>query len=172
MGDTFTDRPNTLRLRRAKRTGWLICIASLFLAGLFMVGLWTRSYWALAIPVGGGVFTVVFLTFWIGYTINTVKGIPAEADHYEGRGARTMAKLICVASLGAGGIFLWGVFLRSYWALAIPVAAVVLTLAAMVFWIGWAIVTQRSTLSETPGAEQSQGVELGEVSEVPADAGP
>lgn len=179
MGKPFTDPPHNLSLRRAKRTGLLICIASLAVAGAFTAGLTTGSYWALAVPVAVGVFTGVFLAFWIGYTINTVKGIPAEADHYNGRGARLMATLLCLASLGVGALFVWGLLLRSYWALALPVAGVVLTLAAMVFWIGWAILTQRSTLhlhakdAEAPSGAQGAGPlgDLGKAVELPADAG-
>jgi hypothetical protein len=142
-----------LALRRARRTGALICVASLALAAAFVAGLAQGSYWALALPVTAGVLGVLTLAFWIGYTINTVRGIPAEADHYEGRAARRIALGICVASVALAALFLVGVALRSYWALAVPVAAAVLGLASMVFWIGWAIVTQRRSLPEPAPAQ-------------------
>lgn len=137
-----------LALRRARRTGALICLAAVALAALFVLGLVRQSYWALAIPVGAGVLAVLWASFWIGYTIRTVRGIPPEAEHYETRRARRMALGICGISVALAATFLFGVARQSYWALAVPVAGAVLGLAAMVFWIGWAIVTQRSTLAE------------------------
>jgi dipeptide/tripeptide permease len=135
-----------LALRRARRTGVLVCIATVALAALFVTGLARESYWALAIPVAAGVLGVLILAFWIGYTVNTVRGIPTEADHYQGRGARRIALGICTVSVALALLFALGVARESYWALALPVTAAVLGLLAMVFWIGWAIVTQRSTL--------------------------
>jgi len=55
--------------------------------------------------------------------------------------------MICVASVGLLVWFLTGIFQESYWALAVPVAVAVLGLLGMVFWIGWAIVTQKTTLA-------------------------
>ena len=52
--------------------------------------------------------------------------------------------------MGLAVLFVAGVMRQSYLALAIPVAAALLGLLGMIFWIGWAIVTQRSTL---PSAE-------------------
>jgi len=88
--------------------------------------------------------------------IRTVRGIPAEAEHYEGRKARAIALGICIASVAVAGVFLLGVLRQSYWALALPVAGAVRSLAAMVFWIGWAIVTQRSTLEQFESAPAHQ----------------
>jgi hypothetical protein len=158
-----------LALRRARRTGALICVVTLALAALFLWGVAGRSYWAVAIPVGVAVLGVLWLTFWIGHTIRTVRGIPAEAEHYEGRAARLVALGICLASVALAAVFLAGVARQSYWALALPVAAAVLGLAAMVFWIGWAIVTQRSTL---PEAEARLAAQAGAAAGAPAGAGP
>ena len=66
-----------LALRRARRTGVLVCIVTVLLAAGFLAGLARQSYWALAVPVAAGVLGVLTLAFWIGYTINTVRGIPA-----------------------------------------------------------------------------------------------
>jgi len=144
-----------LALRRARRSGVLICLGSATVAVLFVAGLAQGSYWALALPVTVAVLGALSLAFWIGYTINTVRGIPAEADHYEGRHARRVALGICAVSVALAGAFLLGVAQRSYWALAIPVGAAVLGLCAMVFWIGWAIVTQRRSLPEPDAAAES-----------------
>ena len=137
-----------LSLRRSKRTGLWICAGSLVVGFFFLAGIMEASYWALALPVAVAVFSVLSLSFWIGYTINTVQGIPPEADHYEGRQARRIALAICAGSVLLALLFGVGILRESYWALALPVAVGVLGMAAMVFWIGWAIFTQRSTLDE------------------------
>lgn len=139
-----------LSARRSRRHGVVICTVSSFLALVFLYGLWHGSYWAVALPVAVGVFTSLWLMFWIGYTISTVGGIPAEAEHYSSANARPIARGICAGSVLLGGVFVFGLTRQSYWALAIPVAGAVLTLLGMVFWIGWAIVKQKTTLAE-PG---------------------
>lgn len=152
----------SLSLRRSRRTGWKICIASAVAAVLFLWGLTQESYWALAFPVMAGVLTALSLAFYVGYTILTVRGIPPEADQYDSRGAKWSALGICAGSIVLGCIFLAGVIAQSYWALALPLAAAVLGLLGMVFWIGVAIVLQKTTLpqarssaSAVPGAALS-----------------
>lgn len=143
--------PN-LSLRRSKRTGTWICLGALVGAGLFLVGVLQGSYWALAVPVTVGVLTTLLLAFWIGYTINTVNNIPQQAEQYVGAAPRRIALLICACAIGLAVAFVAGVLEQSYLALAVPVAVAVLGLLAMIFWIGWAIVTQRGTLPSA-GAE-------------------
>lgn len=135
-----------LALRRARRTGMAICLLAIVLAGIFVLGLWRQSYWALAIPVALGVISTLGLAFSVGATIMMVRGIPAEAEHYSNRGARIIAALICAGSVALGLAFLGALWQRSYWALGVPLAMGVLGLLWMIFLIGWAIVTQRSTL--------------------------
>ena len=144
----------SLSLRRSRRTGWKICIAAVAAAMLFLWGLGQESYWALALPVTAAVLTALSLAFYVGYTILTVRGIPPEADQYDSRGAKWAALCICAGSVVTGCIFLAGVIAQSYWALALPVAAAVLGLLGMVFWIGVAIVLQKTTL---PQARSSAG---------------
>jgi hypothetical protein len=136
-------------VRRAKRHGVCLCVAACILALGFLYGLWQGTYWALAIPVTLGVLTILWLVFWIGYTISTVGGIPEEAEHYRSDNAPHIARSICVCSILLSVVFLIGVFRQSYWALAIPLAGGVLSLLGMVFWIGWAIVMQKTSL-QTP----------------------
>lgn len=158
----------SLSLRRSRRTGWKICGTAALAAVLFLWGLTQESYWAIALPVGTAVLTALALAFYIGYTILTVRGIPPEAEQYDSRGAKWAAFGICAASVVAGFIFLAGVIAQSYWALALPVAAAVLGLLGMVFWIGMAIVLQKSTLdqahssaSAVPGAARPPGEKSG-----------
>lgn len=163
-----------LALKRARRTGVLVCLGTVLLAVLFLAGLAHRSYWALAVPVGVGVGAALALAFWIGLTIATVRGIPPEADAYEGRGARGIALGLCALSIALAAAFVLGVAQRSYWALALPVAAAVLGLLGMVGWIGWAIVTQRSTLpaAEAPPGDAAPDGRDAAAPAPPADAAP
>jgi len=146
-----------LSLRRSKRTGLRICAAAAAGAALFLWGLAEQSYWAVALPVAVGVLTVLSLAFWIGYTINTVRGIPEEAEHYRSHSARWIAGGICIVSVVLALVFIVGLVRESYWALALPVAVAVLGLAWMIFWIGWAIVMQKTTLEPVADAGTDAG---------------
>ncbi len=46
-----------------------------------------------------------------------------------------------MASVVGGALFLYGLAVESYWALALPLAALVLFVLGLVFWIGWTIAT-------------------------------
>jgi hypothetical protein len=113
---------------------------------------------ALAIPVGVAVLGALHLAFWIGYTISTVRDIPAEAEQYRDPGSHRIAVAVCVACVALAVAFVAGVLNRSYLALALPVTIAVLGFLTMVFWIGWAIVTQQTTL---PPAEPGESEERG-----------
>jgi MFS family permease len=136
-----------LSLRRSRRTGVLLCASALMLGAAFAAGLWRESYWALALPVGLGVLMALGLSFSIGWTIFSAPRIPVQAEPYRGRGARLAALAICASTIVLGLAFLAGVLARSYWAVALPVGLAVSGLLAMVFQIGWAVLTQRSTLA-------------------------
>ena len=54
--------------------------------------------------------------------------------------SRLYGFLICIGIVLATALFLVGLFHKSYWALALPVAALTLGLLGLGFWIGWTIV--------------------------------
>ncbi len=56
---------------------------------------------------------------------------------------------ICAGSVLLAVLFLAGVFQGSYLALALPVTVALLGMLGMVFWIGWAIVTQTTVIQNT-----------------------
>jgi hypothetical protein len=62
----------------SRAQGGLICVAVAVLAACFLLGLLQQSYWAIALPVSVLVFFVLGLTFWVGYTIATIKVEPYE----------------------------------------------------------------------------------------------
>jgi len=55
--------------------------------------------------------------------------------------SRIWGGLLCLAIMVVSFIFLWGISVRSYWALAIPVTVGFLGILALGFWIGWTILT-------------------------------
>ena len=148
-----------LSLKKSKQTGTWICLGAVTAGGVFLMGVFQESYWALAIPVAIGVLVVLNLAFWIGFTINTVDVVPEAADQYRGKNARSIALVICAVSVGLLVWFLMGMLQQSYLALAIPVSVAVLGLLGMVFWIGWAIVTQKTTLAVEQEVSGSESLE-------------
>ncbi len=55
--------------------------------------------------------------------------------------SRTQGGLICVAVVVLAFCFLLGLAQQSYWALAIPVAAIVFFVLGLTFWVGFTIAT-------------------------------
>lgn len=55
--------------------------------------------------------------------------------------SRALGGLVCLGTLLVGALFLYGLASQSYWALAIPVAALLLFVLSLVFWIGWTVMT-------------------------------
>lgn len=62
------------------------------------------------------------------------------ASHADER-SRVLGGLVCLGALLAAALFLYGISVESYWALALPLGVGVLFVLGLVFWIGWTIVT-------------------------------
>jgi energy-coupling factor transporter transmembrane protein EcfT len=62
-------------------------------------------------------------------------------------GTRIKGVLLCLASVILAALFVWGIYLKNYWALAIPLLAGVLALLALTFWIGWTLALSESELA-------------------------
>ena len=50
--------------------------------------------------------------------------------------SRLVGGLICVLVVAIGAAFVWGIVVRSYWAVAIPVVIGFLGMLTLGFWIG------------------------------------
>ena len=72
--------------------------------------------------------------------------------------SRVWGGLLCAAILIVALIFLWGISIQSYWALALPVMAGFLGVLAMGFWIGWTILT----IKTAPPAPETSSPSSGE----------
>ncbi len=59
--------------------------------------------------------------------------------------SRFWGALLCLVILIVAVFFLWGLSVQSYWALAIPVLVGFLGVLALGFWIGWTILTIKTT---------------------------
>jgi len=55
--------------------------------------------------------------------------------------SRTQGGLICVGVVILGAWFLLGLLRESYWAIALPVAALVFFALGLSFWVGYTIAT-------------------------------
>ena len=64
--------------------------------------------------------------------------------------SRVLGGLVCLSTAAAGALFLYGLAVGSYWALALPLAVLVLFVLGLVFWIGWTIATIRADAEGEP----------------------
>ncbi len=64
--------------------------------------------------------------------------------------SRILGGAVCLAAALGIALFLYGLSVESYWALALPIAALFLFVAGLVFWIGWTIMTVRIDASGEP----------------------
>ena len=107
------------------------------------------AYYAIAVPIGLLAFIVLGTGFWIGWTILTIKVAPPMPEIVEKKDfAKPKALVLCLVTLALLALFAYGVYLKSYWALAVPAAAFTVVVLGMIFWVGLAIITTRATLPE------------------------
>jgi hypothetical protein len=66
--------------------------------------------------------------------------------------SRTQGGLICVGAVIVGAWFLLGLLQKSYWAIALPVAAVVFFALGLTFWVGYTI----ATIQVEPGGDEPE----------------
>ncbi len=71
--------------------------------------------------------------------------------------SRFWGAILCFVILIVAILFLWGVSLQSYWALAVPVAIGFLGVLALGFWIGWTILTIRTAPPSPESAPKAPG---------------
>ncbi len=68
--------------------------------------------------------------------------------------SRMLGGAVAFGAVLAGLLFLVGIAKENWWALAVPVAVLVLFVLGLVFWIGWTILTVQI---EAEGAELGAG---------------
>src|SRR5262245_17460953 len=55
--------------------------------------------------------------------------------------SRMLGGLLCLGAIALGALFIAGVLAHNWWAIALPVSALVLFVLGLVTWIGWTIAT-------------------------------
>lgn len=48
---------------------------------------------------------------------------------------------LCLLALGITVVVLWGLSMQEWWAVAIPVAAMVVVSMTLLFWVGWTLIS-------------------------------
>ncbi|PKL41202.1 MAG: hypothetical protein CVV44_00765 [Spirochaetae bacterium HGW-Spirochaetae-1] len=146
---------------RGKIWGYLSLIVVLLLGGLFSYSafilsndysfetLYPFSYFTIAVPIGLVSYALLGTGLWIGLTILTIKVVPPMPEIVEKKDfSKIQAFLLCVISLALAVLLGYGIYIKSYWALAIPAAVISLVILGSVFWVGVAIITTRTTLPD------------------------
>ncbi len=106
-----------------------------------------ETYYAVAVPVGMVTIGILSTGFWVGMTILTIKVAPPMPEIVEKKdNSKFKAFLLCLVTAALAGLFIYGVIQQYYLAIAIPATVITLVLLGMVFWVGVAIITARSTL--------------------------
>ncbi len=91
-------------------------------------------------------------------------------SHRADERSRALGGLVCLGAILAAALFLYGVFIKSYWALALPVLALVLFVLGLVSWIGWTILTVRAEAEGDPFPTSGGGPGSATVTETESEA--
>jgi hypothetical protein len=70
--------------------------------------------------------------------------------------SRAQGGLICAAVVVIAALFAAGLLRQSYWALAIPVAALSFFVLGLAFWVGWTIATIRVEPEPPPPEDEPE----------------
>ena len=85
--------------------------------------------------------------FWIGWIILTIKVVPPMPEIVEKKdNSKIKAMFLCLITAALAVLLLYGVYVRSFWALAVPALVISAVVLGAIFWVGMAIITARSTL--------------------------
>ncbi len=70
--------------------------------------------------------------------------------------SRAQGGLICIAAVAVAALFLMGLLAESYWAIALPIAALVAFVLGLTFWVGWTIATIQVEPEVDPGNPEEE----------------
>jgi uncharacterized protein with PQ loop repeat len=152
---------------RPRMFGYLAVFSGLILAGLFIYSvvrvfsdnisyvnidleaLSNFTFYAIAIPLSFVALAVIGTGLWIGWTILTIKVVPPMPEIVDKKDySKIKAFFLCIVTLTLGVLLLYGIYIKNFWALAVPAAAISLVILGAIFWVGIAIITTRSTLPD------------------------
>ena len=108
------------------------------------------AYYSIATPISLVSFFVIGTGFWIGFTILSIKVVTPMPEIIEKKDfSKIKAFFLCLFTLCTAILLGYGLYIRNYWALAIPAALISIIILGAIFWVGIAIITTRSTLPES-----------------------
>jgi uncharacterized protein with PQ loop repeat len=154
---------------RAKIWGYLAVLLSSALFGLSIFSIFILNYhdftvfnavnlnelsamtfYAVSLPIAAVTVFVLCTGFWIGWIILTIKVVPPMPEIVEKKdNSKIKALLLCIVTASLAALMIYGVYVRSFWALAVPALVISAVVLGAVFWVGMAIITTRSTLIPT-----------------------
>ena len=107
----------------------------------------TLTYYSVAIPVALSALFVLGTGFWIGWVILSIKVVPPMPEIVEKKdNSKIKAFFLCLVTASLAVLLVYGVYVRCFWALAVPALVISTVVLGAVFWVGLAIITTRSTL--------------------------
>ncbi|PKL17045.1 MAG: hypothetical protein CVV49_13130 [Spirochaetae bacterium HGW-Spirochaetae-5] len=107
----------------------------------------TMTFYAVSIPLAAVAVFVLCTGFWIGWIILTIKVVPPMPEIVEKKdNSKIKAVFLCLITASLAALIIYGVYVRSFWALAVPALVISAVVLGAVFWVGMAIITTRSTL--------------------------
>ncbi|HPS56967.1 MAG TPA: hypothetical protein PK514_02585 [Spirochaetota bacterium] len=107
----------------------------------------TLTYYSVAVPVAASALFVLCTGFWIGWVILSIKVVPPMPEIVEKKdNSKIKAVFLCLITAALAVVLVYGVYVRSFWALAVPALVISAVVLGAVFWVGLAIITTRSTL--------------------------
>jgi len=113
------------------------------------------TYYSAALPILLVALSATGTGFWIGWTILTVKVAHPMPETVEKKDyAKIKAFMLCLAMVIISTALVYGVYIRSFWALALPALAISAVVLGAVFWIGVTIITTRASLPTNKKQEE------------------
>lgn len=107
----------------------------------------TMTFYSVSIPLAAVAVFVLCTGFWIGWIILTIKVVPPMPEIVEKKdNSKIKAVFLCLITASLAALMIYGVYVRSYWALALPALVISAVVLGAVFWVGMAIISTRSTL--------------------------
>jgi len=107
----------------------------------------TLTYYSVAVPLALVALFVLGTGFWIGWVILSIKVVPPMPEIVEKKdNSKIKAFFLCLITAALAAVLVYGVYVRSFWALAVPALVISAVVLGAVFWVGLAIITTRSTL--------------------------
>lgn len=151
---------------RAKTWGFLAVFLSAGLFGLIIFSVFIINYhdfslydsinlsdlssltfYSVSVPLAVIALFVLGTGFWIGWVILTIKVVPPMPEIAEKKdNSKIKAAILCLVTAILSVLLLYGIYKRSFWALAVPALVISIVVLGAVFWVGMAIITTRSTL--------------------------